>query len=270
MATKKSGGGSSLVAFGDFDEEEAAAQSKESEASRGTSILMKLKPGKTTVRAIPPKQGEKLMKVAYVHYVDIPGVGRKSFNCPRQMAKQRCPVCDMENKLIATGNDADYNKAKKLHAKRRLYMNVIVRGREEDGIKVLPFGTMIEDQLIEIRRDEEDGGNFSHPIKGFDLKISRKGEGQNDTEYKVSKTGDVKPLHEEAAQMNEWIGNQPSLDRFLRVLPLNKIEALLRGEDINEDDDEEDARPRKQTKKPSKSMDEEIEDGITVDDEDED
>lgn len=236
MAKEKATPGSSLVQFGDFSLEESEEQKREADAASGSGIILKLKPGRTVLRPIPPKKGEKLMKVAYVHYLDVPGTGRVSFNCPRLMAKRACSVCAAETKLMATGEDNDFKKAKKLHAKRQLYMGVIVRGDEGVGPRVLRFGKMIEDQLIEIRQDEDDGGNFAHPTQGFDLKISRKGEGQNDTEYKVVVSGArPSPLAADNAQMQDWIDNQPDLSRFLRVLSDEQIERKLNGEEDGSD-----------------------------------
>jgi hypothetical protein len=270
---KKETTSTSLVQFGDFTADEASEMKRESEAASGGGIIFKLKPGRTVVRPIPPKKGEKLMKVAYVHYLDVPGTGRVSFNCPRLMAKRACSVCATETKLLATGEDNDFKKAKKLKAKRQLYMNMIVRGDEGVGPRVLRFGKMIEDQLIEIRQDEDDGGNFSHPTAGFDLKISRKGEGQNDTEYKVVASGArPSPLAADAAQMQEWIDNQPDLSRFLRVMSDEQIERKLNGEEGGgSDDDAPRRRPAIEatasTSKPrSRSIESEV-DAIEVDDE---
>lgn len=260
MASKKQ---DALVQFGDFTLDDVEEQEKEAAATSGSGIIWKIPQGKSVIRVIPPKPGEKLMKVAYVHYLDVPGVGRISFNCPRLMAKRQCQVCAQEAKLISTGEEVDNKKAQKLRAKRRLFMPIIVRGEEESGPRILAFGKMIEDQLIEIRKDEDDGGNFAHPVNGFDLKLSRTGDGQNDTKYKVSKTGGTKPLSADAAQMKEWIEEQPSADRFLRVLTDDQIEAKLNGEDVREDDDRPRRKPEQQ-RKPQRSVNDDIEDGEIV------
>lgn len=270
MAGKKSDS-TSIVQYGDFSLDEVNELKRDSEQHNGGGAIYKLKPGRTVVRVIPPRKNEKLMKVAYVHYLDVPGVGRVSFNCPRLMAKRPCKVCKTENELMATGDDADFKKAKKLKAKRQLYMNMIVRGEEANGPRVLRFGKMIEDQLIEIRQDEDDGGNFAHPTQGFDLKISRKGEGQNDTEYKVTASGQrPSPLADDASQMQDWIDGQPDLSRFLRVLSDEQIDRKLRGEDGGRDDDEDSSRrrlpPQQAARRPSRSIDDEV-DNVVVDDE---
>jgi len=177
------------------------------------------------------------------------------------MAKKACPICVQANKLMATGNEKDYKKAKKFQPRRRIYMNVIVRGQESDGPKVWAFGVMIEEQLYEIRKDPEEGGPYTNPVKGFDLIVRRKGTGQNDTEYTITpSTKRPSPLHEDAAQMNEWIESQPTHDRYMTILTPAQIEAKLRGEEIEEDEEEE--APRKSRK--SRNIEDEVEDAIDI------
>jgi len=243
MATKKKSSALVQVDFGDFTMEDAEEAQREAEQTASRGRILKLRPGRTILRVLPPPKGQKLFRVAYVHYLDVPGVGRVSFNCPRLMAKRPCNVCKTEAELLATGEDVDFRKARKLKAKRQIFFNVVDRNNEEAGPQPFRFGKMIEDQLIEIRQDEDDGGNFAHPIEGFDLKFSRKGEGQNDTEYKVTVTGpNPKPLHDDPQVLAEWIESQPDLSRFLVVLSDEAIARKLAGED---GDDDEDERPRR-------------------------
>jgi len=266
MASKKQ---DALVQFGDFTLDDLEEHTREAAQNAPMKAIWPIPQGKSIVRVLPPRKGEKLMKVAYVHYIDVPGVGRVSFNCPRLMAKRPCPVCAQEAKLMSTGEDVDFRKARKLSAKRRLFMPIIVRGEEDNGPRLLAFGKMIEDQLVEIRKDEDDGGNFAHPgAEGFDLKISRTGEGPNDTKYKVSKTGGNKPLSDDADQMREWIESQPSAERYLRVLDDDAIEALLRGESVGESEERpRSRRPQAQgggSTRSKKAVADEIEDGEIV------
>jgi hypothetical protein len=223
--------GSSLVKYGGWSTEEAAEQKAEAAASSGSGTFYKLKVGKNVLRFVPPRKGEKMIAVAFVHYVDVPGAGRTQFNCPRVMAKRKCPVCEMQQKLANSNSDADQKKAKKLFAKRRCFANVIVRGSEADGPKVLGFGKMIEDALIEMREDEDEGGDFVHPVNGFDVLIKRKGETEYDTEYHTSPAnkGKTCPLAEDADQMDEWISNQKNLTQYLAVLEDDEIDEKLSG-----------------------------------------
>lgn len=264
--------GSSLVKYGDFSQEEAEEDAKDIDNSKGSKTFVKLRPGKTTLRFLPPLPGKKWKRVTYVHYVDVPGAGRVNFVCPRLEAKQFCIVCKQEQKLLASGKKLDERKARKIRPKRRCFANVIDRAREEDGPKVLGFGTTIEEALTEMRKDEDIGGNFVDPVKGFDVCIIRKGTGENDTEYKVIGANKFKivPLHKSTKTMNEWITSQRNLEKYAAVLNADEIEALLRGEKPDRDDDEEDDRKTRKRAKSSIDDEEDLVDTEGEEEEDDD
>lgn len=244
----------SLQKYGGFDLDEAAEDEKELAASGGANAFLKLNPGKTKVRFIPPLPGKKWRRVSHVHYVDIPGAGRASFPCPKLEAKRACRLCSQAQKLLATGNEIDEKKGKKLLPQRRCYATVVDRNDPESGARILAFGRTIEQQLIEIRKDEDEGGDFVNPIDGIDITIIRKGTGALDTRYTV-RPGKRQPLDEDAAAMNELIATQPNLEKWCRVPSDEEIDAILKGEDPREarrnaerdrdedDDDDDDAPP---------------------------
>jgi len=169
-----------VALWGDFDDESAREQADRDEKDRGVGKFLKLKEGKTILRVLPPARGEKVpFKTVWEHNLKLPG-GNVAFACPRNNFKLPCPACQQESKLKQEGMD---ERAKGFRAKKRYYANVIVRGEEELGPRIWGFGAMIEEDLMSIRNDG--GVNFSHPISGVDLIVTRKGTGENDTEYKV-------------------------------------------------------------------------------------
>lgn len=279
--------GSSLVKYATYDAEDAAKDKEDLDKSGGSSTFIKLKVGTTKVRIVPPLMPKdpkakkpSWRRVTYVHYVAVPGQeDNVSIVCPRLEAKEKCILCDKEkelwdkvNELEAEGSNARAEATKKiaksLKAKRRCYANAIDRAQPENGCMVLAFGPMIEDQLIKIRQDEEDGGDFTHPVKGFDVKITREGQGKNDTEYTVVKSK-VGPIVEDVDEMNEILGKQHNLERYCRVYSTEDIQKILRGEKPGEDDDEDRSKPKNKVKsktKPADDDDDTIE-GEIVDDE---
>ncbi len=278
----------SLVKYQTYSAEDAEEDRKDLDSSKGGGKMFKLKVGKTKVRFLPYiKPAKSWRRVTKEHFIDVPGVGRVAFVCPQfeTKGKRKCKTCAKGEELFQHANELEAEgdmkgakaarmKAKKLKPKRRVYANAIVREfvgpggqkerHENEGVKVIAFGPMIEDQLIALRQDEEDGGDFVHPTKGFDIKIARTGEGQNDTDYKVTKST-VCALAEESDQMNDWISKQHNLEKFVIVLSDEDIERKLRGEEVG-GEDEDDDKPRNK-KKPRR--DEEDEDEDTEEDEDE-
>ncbi len=212
----------------DVDDDFAEA---EKELAKGGLNFLKPKVGKNRYRPVPAKQGSKAVQVTHEHYLDIEGVETKPrFNCPRLMAKQICMSCDKYDELMSTGNPADAGRAKKFKPRKRVYMNVIDRADPEAGPKVWAFGQMVFEQLSEIKKDREAGGNFFDPSdKGFDLIISRKGTGQNDTRYKCYPSRKNRTLADDANLINEWVQNQTDLSRFAGVPESNEVAEVVAG-----------------------------------------
>lgn len=253
----KNSAGTSLQKYGGFDLDEADEAEKDLKASGGSNAFLKIEVGKTKLRFIPPLPGKKWRRVSHVHYVDVPGSGRASFVCPRLESKRPCRLCTQANKLLATGNEIDERKGKKLLPQRRCYASVLDRNDPESGARVYAFGRMVEQQLIEIRKDEDEGGDFVNPVDGIDITIIRKGTGATDTRYTV-RPGKRGSLLEDAKEMSELIATQPNLEKWCKAPSDEEIDAILKGEDPREarrnarekeddedddDDDDDDAPP---------------------------
>jgi hypothetical protein len=221
---------SDLVKYGEWDDEQAAVDKAEAEADGGTPFV-KLQVGRNVVRFLPPKVGVRTpFKVVWTHFLRVHGRDKPiPLACPRRESSELCPICDKGFKLRETGNEVDFKESKKWLPRKRVYANVIDRS-DPSGIKVLGVGKQVHDQLISIRHDKEDGGNFTNPTEdGFDIVINRKGTGQMDTEYTVRVARDFTPLHDDAAQANEWIEAQFDLSPFGKTHPAAKLRDLMDG-----------------------------------------
>jgi hypothetical protein len=119
-----------------------------------------------------------------------------------------------------------------MRAKRRVYTHAVIRGAEEDGVCVVPFGPMIEGELTDLRNG---GVNFVNPEDGCDVIVIKRVSGGR-TNYKVvaADKGAECPLSEDVAQANDWIENSGDLTRFARVYTDEQIEALMRGERLDD------------------------------------
>lgn len=215
--------GSNLVQYGSYDVETAEEELEQSKRAGGTDF-MKLKEGDNIVRFLPRLSGWRSnFVVIYEHFLDLPGGGRVRFACPRAMSKpsKPCPICVKADKLKATGNQADFNKAKELFASRRIYANVIDRSDPEAGPKVLTFGKGIHEDLAALRKNPDWGGDFTHPETGFDIRINRVGSKKHDTEYTVT------PRKPSPLGNMEWIGQQRNLEQYALVLTPEEMRAKI-------------------------------------------
>jgi len=133
------------------------------------------------IRIIPyPHQNDPFIEV-YFHY----NIGNaKSLVCPREMEGKSCPICDLADEIKNKGGDDNYKLFLDYKAKMRVYVPVIVRGKEEDGVKLWGFGVNIYKELGGYMVDP-DWGNIADPVQGHDISVRMipVGKPGNDTKY---------------------------------------------------------------------------------------
>jgi len=238
---------SNLVPFGDYSIEDAE-EDKEKLDEDLSKDFIKIPEGSTRLRILPPKPGKKALKTIYIHYIDVPGFEGKPFvvvcpkRTPKEEKKRACPACKRAETLKATGDPRDVSAGYRLEAKRRVHCNVIRKTRilNEDGDpetvqkgepKVWVFGPQIHNQLIALRRRREDPVDFVHPVKGFDLIVTREGTGPTDTKYTIQLPGSGKSrLAPTDDEINDLIDNQRDLSQYEKLASDDDILDALEGE----------------------------------------
>lgn len=226
---------SNLQKWGDWSDEQAAAEKDEYDKTSGNADFWKVPQGSSIVRFLPPRPGRPtIYRFIWEHYIDVPGGApgankRQRIVCPLQQSKadkldpRRCPCCAYAEKLRATGNEDDYKLAGDYVAQRKIFANILVRDQEDRGIRIWSFGKKVYEQLDAIRRDSRAGGNFAHPVTGFDIVVKRTGATMNDTTYTCLPARNSSPLHDDAAIMEALLESMPDLDRHARILPEAEI-----------------------------------------------
>lgn len=214
--------GGNIQQWGTFDIE--AVDEGLDLASKGTSAMLKLKAGRNVLRFLPPPLGKRtIFAVVHQHFFELPGMAKKvSFNCPHLHGVGMCPVCRLVDKLRSTNSQADYELAGEMRAKLRVFANVIHRDQPDVGPQVFAFGKKVHDQLASLRKDATAGGDFTHPMNGFDIIIERKGTTKNDTEYTVKTARTSSPLGD-----LEWIAQQIDLTKYGRIPNADELRKIL-------------------------------------------
>jgi hypothetical protein len=238
---------SNIVQYGKY-EVEAAAEEQEELDKLTSGTFYKLKVGRNVLRFLPPKLG---MRSPYVkvhqHFIRLPGMENPvTFNCPRMMAKSPCPACQKVDQLRSTGNPADYAAAGDLLPQFRVYANVIDKKAPEAGPQILAYGKKIHEALVQLRRDEDAGGDYTDPIEGFDIVITRTGTGKNDTSYQVAPA-----RHSTKLEDMEWIALQGDISRYGMVQSYDQIVVTLQKAGIGADTGE--PEPRRPNRSKSRS-----------------
>lgn len=223
-------------------------------AGGGNIRRMKLQSGMNVIRIVEDGFDECWVH----HFKDSEGKSRRAV-C---IGKKDCPIC-------ATGNKA----------KHRFFFNVIDRKQQKETgkveVKLLEVGKMVYEGIRELALDDE----YGDPTQ-YNIKITRKGEGKNDTKYSVRASTKVYPLKKsemEVVESETEEGGAYDLDHFTTKQTKSELlEILGEGSDEEEDDEEEEGeeeekpKKKKAKKKLAKEEDEEEEESDEDEDEDDD
>ena len=109
-------------------------------------------------------------------------------------------------------NKENYVLAKKLDAKNRIFVPVVVRGEEDKGVRLWQFGKLVYEELLALAVDDEIG-DYTDIVGGRDLTVETVGPEATGTPYNKSSVRvrlKTSPLSEDAALVEKWTNEQPN------------------------------------------------------------
>jgi hypothetical protein len=126
---------------------------------------------------------------------------------------EKDPIALFAGKL----REGEYNKenyvlAKKLDAKNRIFVPVIVRGEEDKGVRLWQFGKLVYEELLALAVDDEIG-DYTDIVDGRDLTVETVGPEATGTPYNKSSIRvrmKTSPLSEDATKVETWTNEQPN------------------------------------------------------------
>lgn len=122
--------------------------------------------GKSQVRIVPYAfNKENPFIELYFHYE----IGKRTMLSPTSFGRPD-PIVEFAEKLKKTGDKDDWKMGKKIEPKFRVYVPVIVRGAEHEGVKFWSFGKQIYTELLSVIADP-DYGDISDLMNGRDITI---------------------------------------------------------------------------------------------------
>lgn len=216
-----------------------------------TSNREKITDEKKIFRFLPFEDGEPF-KVIFKHYID-----KKEYVCPsknRELLKDKfnttkCPICEFGSKLYRDSQEELkgrkpnkitqeelvnsprlreaielYKLFKQMMPTTTVFCNVVVRGREDEGAKVLFLTAATFEKILMIREEslEEDNKDVTDLLTGSDFKIFKKAskknvDGQAIQEIEVMHVG-VKPLTDDK-ELEKRILSSMQVNPFNYELP---------------------------------------------------
>lgn len=122
--------------------------------------------GKSQVRIVPYAfNKENPFIELFFHYE----IGKRTMLSPTSFGRPD-PIVEFAEKLKKTGDKEDWKMGKKIEPKFRVYVPVIVRGAEHEGVKFWSFGKQIYTELLSVIADP-DYGDISDLMNGRDITI---------------------------------------------------------------------------------------------------
>ena len=144
-----------------------------------------------------PTVGKQLIRVAPNKYnKDFPftemkfyyGIGSKRVMASPSNWGEKDPIMEFAKQLRGTSDRENWRLAKKLDPKTRIFAPVLVRGQEDEGVKLWQFGKEVYQEFLNMAADDEIG-DFTDIVAGRDIKLSTVGPESTGTPYNKTSIG---------------------------------------------------------------------------------
>ena len=188
----------------------ASMQSKQSGKGGGEQKKIFWKPsvGKQVIRVVPSQANRKNpFTEMYFHY----GIGSNTMVSPTNWG-EKDPIVEFAKQLRSTSDKENWRLAKKLDPKMRIFVPIIVRGEEAEGVKLWQFGKELYMDFLNLA-DNEDVGDFTDVMSGRDITLTTVGPEVTGTSYnkttimpKVRETA----LADDKKTIEALLNNQPN------------------------------------------------------------
>lgn len=139
------------------------------------------------------------------------------------------PILEFTKKLRQSSEKDNWQLAKKLEPKMRVFVPVIVRGEEDKGVRLWEFGKQVYMDLLAIAEDE-DVGDFTDPIEGRDLTVETQGKETTGLMYNTSTVRirtKITPLSDNAEQVKVWLNTQPNPMELFKKFSYDEMKTAL-------------------------------------------
>ena len=174
-----------------------------------SQVIWKPTVGKHSVRIVPSAYNKSNpFKEMFFHY----GIGTRTMISLVNYG-EKDPIVEFAEQLRKSSDKDNWNMAKKLSPKMRVFVPVVVRGEEDKGVRLWEFGKQIYMELLAIAEDE-DVGDYTDPMEGRDITIETTDAASNGTGYNQSKVRvrtKITPLSADSKEIEMWLTTQPDV-----------------------------------------------------------
>jgi len=192
----------------DMNKMRSRMETLKTRGDKSSNNFWKPEEGEQTVRLVLPADGDPF-KDFWFHY-DVGGAS--GFLSPKRNFGEDCPLDTYVRALWKDGSEESKRMARKLSAKQRFFAPVVVRGREDEGVKVWGFGKRAYETLLGLVLNPE-YGDITDAETGTDLVVTyTKPAGASFPETKITPRRKSSPLHKDSATAASMMGSVPDFD----------------------------------------------------------
>ena len=193
----------------------------------GKSLFWKPSVGKQQVRIVPNKYNKSFPFTEMMFYY---GIGQRVMPSPLNWG-EKDPIQEFTKQLRASGDKENWYLAKKLDAKTRIFAPVIVRGEEDEGVKLWQFGKEVYQAFLNLASDDEIG-DYTEPSNGRDIKLTTVGPEVTGTPYNkttISPSMKVSPISDNTSIVQRALDTQPNPMEVFKRLTFDEVKANLQS-----------------------------------------
>lgn len=171
----------------------------------GSKLIWKPEPGSQVVRIVPNMHDRDWPFMELYFYYDL---AKRTIISPLNFGESD-PVQELVDKLKSTGEREDFLLARKLEPRMRTYVPIIVRGKENEGVKFWGFGKSVYEELLKTI-DDPDYGDITDLKTGTDITI----------EYeKATKPGEYPKTSFRVKRSSSPATTDPAVAQLIKEMP---------------------------------------------------
>lgn len=222
-----------------------------------SKVYFKPKAGKYQIRIVPSKfDKNNPFREIYFHYgfAKFPMLALNNWG-------EKDPIAELAANLRKTKDPDNWKMAKKIEPKMRVFVPVVVRGQEDQGVRLWEFSKGVYTQLLSIA-DDPDYGDYTDIVEGrdFTLEIVQDTLGGR----QVNKVSSLRikpktsPLSDDSTLVEKLLNEQPDILALNKKFSYDELKEVLQkwveekdnteeSEETNENESEETTEVEKTT-----------------------
>ena len=214
-------------------------QSNNSGGGNNKNLFWKPSVGKQLIRVVPSKYNKANPFTEMMFYY---GIGSKRVMASPANWGEKDPIMEFAKQLRGTNDKENWRLAKKLDAKVRIFAPIVVRGQEDEGVKLWQFGKEVYQEFLNMAADDEIG-DFTDIAQGRDIKLTTVGPEVTGTPYNKTSIGPslkTSVLADSEDTVKSLLENQADPLKVFKPLSYDEIKESLQEWLSPEDSEEED------------------------------